>query len=715
MYQTSRLNRRSLLMIKVAVFSSIFAIGVSLLYLGVPKYANWANLQKGAASQNSKDAAGKDLDYPLFGYKYNEVATAPTDGGIARDPCVNVSLSNGGREAKSGAGLTVLVTGGAGFIGSNLIDRLLELGYKVRIFDNLYTGFIRNVPLQNKNVEFIFGDIGSREQLGKVLDGIDFVFHLAAMSKVVPSLKSPAMARFCTEVNALGSWNVLDAVRENGHVKKVIYAASSTYYGNKPAPHQEDMAPDFLTPYAASKYEGELQMQMFDRLFQVPTISTRFFMVYGPRQPSTGAYAIVTGVFAKQASQGKPLTIEGDGSHYRDFIHVRDIVEGLILSQQSSDLRGDVVNLGTGSAFSVKEVADLVSSDQVHVDARKNDLEGTLADTCKMKRLLSYQPGADFKTEMAYMAKQTMEGNVFMQEWLTTAHALSTPHLLAPGTPVFKWPTITDDLEALLSALKKVEEGLPKGTTSGSKRISVVPFVTTKDDAEIVGDLLMNTIFSLVRFGGVKSYIVAAYDKDALANCIALNLPCLDVHAHGSVELLNRLVSRNYDVHVAQLGNSYVHDVGTTLKALIEENSSADIITAKLQGDFFVRANDHTKAAMDEWTKVAGNTEDIKTLFVADRWPELSVKKAQYSAEQVCPTKAAEDTSALCKEKLYVSIGCTKDADNKSAQGMINTLKLAGAWHLNQCSDRDKCDRQQVVPLRWINRPPDLAASGGLC
>lgn len=122
------------------------------------------------------------------------------------------------------------------------------------------------------------------------------------------------------------------------------------------------MAPDFLTPYAASKYEGELQMQMFDRLFGVPTISTRFFMVYGPRQPSTGAYAIVTGVFAKQASEGKPLTIEGDGSHYRDFIHVHDVVEGLILSQQNTDLRGDVVNLGSGSTFSVQDVADLVSS-----------------------------------------------------------------------------------------------------------------------------------------------------------------------------------------------------------------------------------------------------------------------------------------------------------------------------------------------------------------
>lgn len=714
MYQTSCLNRRSLTLIKVTVFSSIFAIAISLLYVGVPTYADWATLKKGG-SDAKHNADNNGLDYPLFSYKYNEVATAPTDSSIALDPCVNVSLPNGGREAKSGEGITVLVTGGAGFIGSNLVDRLLELGYKVRIFDNLYTGFIRNVPLQDKRVEFFFGDIGRREELRKVVDGVDFVFHLAAMSKVVPSLKSPAMARFCTEVNALGSWNVLDVVRENGYVKKVIYAASSTYYGNKPAPHQEDMAPDFLTPYAASKYEGELQMQMFDRLFHVPTISTRFFMVYGPRQPSTGAYAIVTGVFAKQASQGKPLTIEGDGSHYRDFIHVKDIVEGLILSQQSPDLRGDVVNLGTGSAFSVKEVADLVSADQVHVDARKNDLEGTLADTCKMKRLLSYNAKADFKKEMAYMAKQTMEGNVFMQSWLKTAHALSTPHLLAPGTPVFKWPTKTDDLEGLLSALKKLEEGPTAEGKSGSKRISVIPFATTKDeDSELVGDLMLNTIFSLVRFGGVKSYIVAVYDDDALANCTALNLPCIDVRSHGTIELIYRLISRNYDVHVAQLGNSYVHSVDTTLQTLIQENSNADIISAKAQGDFFVRANERTKVALAEWNKTTGTIEDIKTLFITDRRPDLSLKKAEYSADQLCQTKAAVDTSDMCKNTLYVSVACP-EADKKTTHATIETLKLAGAWHLNQCSDREKCDRQQVVPLRWINRPPDLAESGGLC
>lgn len=179
-------------------------------------------------SPSSPNLAGHGgLADPLFEYKHDDVATVVTENKEVRDPCVDVALSNDGAAAKSGKGLTVLVTGGAGFIGSNLVDRLLVLGYKVKIMDNLYTGFLRNVPLQNKNVEFILGDIMNMDDLSRAVKDVDFVYHLAAMSKVVPSLKSSAMARFCTESNALGSWNVLDAVRQQGNISKVIYAASS--------------------------------------------------------------------------------------------------------------------------------------------------------------------------------------------------------------------------------------------------------------------------------------------------------------------------------------------------------------------------------------------------------------------------------------------------------------------------------------------------------
>ncbi|MCJ1283114.1 hypothetical protein MMC26_002441 [Xylographa opegraphella] len=626
----------------VVILTIIFISSLPSLndfHFGRLQATNGVSAKAAAAAAESVEQSA-DMVYPLFDYTYDKIFKLSAEKQVSKDPCIDVALPNGGNVAKPGDGIRVLITGGAGFIGSNLVDRLLQLGYKVRIFDNLYTGFLRNVPIDHENVEFFLGDILDKDAISAALEGIDFVYHLAAMSKVVPSLKSPAMARFCTESNALGSWNVLDAVREQGGVQKVIYAASSTYYGNKPAPHREDMAPDFLTPYAASKYEGELQMQMFDRLFGVPTISTRFFMVYGPRQPSTGAYAIVTGVFAKQASEGKPLTIEGDGSHYRDFIHVHDIVEGLILSQQNPDLRGDVVNLGSGSAFSVQDVANLVSSSQVHVEPRANDLEGTLANTCKMKRSLGYKAKKDFKVEMAFMARETMEGNVFMQPWLTPIHALSAPHLLAPGSPMFRWPGQTSDLDALLLALKHVEEKALREGESVSRRVSLIMFVLTSNETEQASDLLLNTVFSLVRFGGVRSYIVAAKDEEALSICVALNLPCYDARNQSQPALVSSLISSSYDVHVVKLGNAYISNVESTLAAFISENANADVVGAKPYGDAFIRSNDRTKAAFTLWARSAASPAQYEDggeiLFDIDNWPALDLTKASFTVDRHC-------------------------------------------------------------------------------
>ena len=747
-----------LLAILSVIFMSSFP-NLQRLQFGKLHTTNGVSAQAAAAAAESVEQSA-DMVYPLFDYTYDKIFKLSAEKKISKDPCIDVALPGGGSTAKPGAGVRVLVTGGAGFIGSNLVDRLLQLGYKVRIFDNLYTGFIRNVPLDDPDVEFFLGDILDENALSKAVEGMDFVYHLAAMSKVVPSLKSSAMARFCTESNALGSWNVLDAVRKVGGIKKVIYAASSTYYGNKPTPHKEDMAPDFLTPYAASKYEGELQMQMFDRLFGVPTISTRFFMVYGPRQPSTGAYAIVTGVFAKQASEGKPLTIEGDGSHYRDFIHVSDIVEGLILSQQNTDLRGDVVNLGSGSAFSVQDVANLVSSNQIHVDPRPNDLEGTLADTCKMRRLLGYKTKKDFKTEMAFMAKETMEGNVFMQPWLTPAHALSAPHLLAPGTPTFRWPSETTDLDALLLALKHVEEKTLVEGESVSRRISVIVFATTGEDVGDISDLLLNTVFSIVRFGGAKSYMIAAQDDDALSACISLNLPCYDARAMDAPTLLFDLISRSYDIHLGQLGNSYVSNIDATLASFVSENSNVDVVGANPSGDVFIRSNDRTKAALDLWARSGTHinfvTDSTPTLFAINKWPALDLTKATFSTarycnaswvdetataatEQITPTSSHVSVASLlpreqkaaslsqysslssstsgfsCAKGFYVAVGCPKTVQSENANMTIEALQSVGGWHLSQCQDKEHCDRQQMVPLRWMVHPPDLATLGGMC
>ena len=676
---------------------------------------------------NSSTARGyqtKDTIDPLFDYTYEKIISLSVEKKVAKDPCVDVSLPGGGSEAQRVEGTKVLVTGGAGFIGSNLVDRLLYLGYKVRIFDNLYTGFIRNVPLDNPNVELFVGDILDKDAIGKAMEGIDFVYHLAAMSKVVPSLKSSAMARFCTESNALGSWNVLDAVRAKGDIKKVIYAASSTYYGNQPAPHREDMAPDFLTPYAASKYEGELQMQMFDSLFGVPTISTRFFMVYGPRQPSTGAYAIVTGVFAKQAAEGNPLTIEGDGSHYRDFIHVHDIVEGLILSQQTSGLRGDVVNLGAGSAYSVQDVANLVSPDQKHIDPRANDLQGTLADTCKMKRLLGYKAKKDFKTEMAYMARETMEGNVFMQTWLTPILALSAPHLLPNGSPMFPWPQDTKNLNDLLLAVKRVGTKSFADGESVGRLLHVIPLSIIGDDADEITNLLLNTIFSLVRFGGAKSYIVAATDDSALSTCLSLNLPCHDARETSAPAILSKLISGGHDLHIVRLGNSYVSSIEVAFHKLSKDHSKADAIGAESQGDVFMVSNDRTKAALSQWARIEHspqqNTNTWQDLLSIRSWPKLEMGIASFSAAGSCGSSTPSNAkrvslSSFCSKSFYIDADCGDTATSRNATTITRTLQSMGAWHMSECRDKEHCDRQQVMPLRWISQPPDLAGVGGIC
>lgn len=655
--------------------------------------------------------------YPLFNYTYDKIGNTAIDKPKARDPCFDISLPDDGHTPQKSRNTLVLVTGGAGFIGSNLVDRLLELGYKVRIFDNLYTGYLRNVPLAHEGVEFSLGDILNPDSLSKAVEGVEYIYHLAAMSKVLPSTKDPDMARFCTESNALGSWNVLNAARRAGKIKKVVYAASSTFYGNKPPPHQEDMAPDFLTPYAASKYEGEIQMQMFDRLFEVPTISTRFFMVYGPRQPSTGAYAIVTGVFAKQAADDQPLTIEGDGTHYRDFIHVSDIVNGLILSQQAGHLRGKVVNLGSGSSFSVQNVADLISKNQKYVAERKNDLIGTLADTCRMKKLLGYKAKADFNKEMGYMAKQTMQGNVFMQPWLTSIHALSTPHLLAPGTPLFNWPAKQDDLDALLLALRRVGNRSEEAENFIDRRVSIVPFSSEDKQRRLADNLLLNTIFSLVRFGGVRLYIVAATNDVALEDCMFLNLPCYDARRKTKLEIIKAVLQRGYDVHYAKLGNSYISNVDSFFNHLRSEDGAIDIAVAEAKGDVFVRANDRTREELELRSKSkSARAEDYS--FTIDDWGAGSdLKKAVFPVQSVCNSSAGTDTepspSWECQGKFYAAVECVDEYVD--ANRTVNALREAGLWHLTDCRDQEHCDWQQVVPVRWVQQPPDLEFTGGLC
>lgn len=282
----------------------------------------------------------------------------------------------------------VLVTGGAGFIGSHLCEALLARGYKVRVLDNLIYGNRQDVPAA---AEFIEGDIRDLATCRRAASGMDGIFHCAAMSRSGPSQEQ---IEFCTGSNITGTQNMLLAARDAG-VKRFIYSGSSTYYGNRPPPHRESDAPDLLNIYGLTKRVGEQYCQMFDRDFDLPCLVLRYFNVYGPRQPETGAYALVLGIFLRRHADGRMLEIHGDGKQRRDFVHVRDVAAANIAAFESA-LRGEIFNVGSGENISVKELADMISPDQVHTPGRKGDSAANLADISRIKAALGWAPKISF-------------------------------------------------------------------------------------------------------------------------------------------------------------------------------------------------------------------------------------------------------------------------------------------------------------------------------
>ena len=282
----------------------------------------------------------------------------------------------------------VLVTGGAGFIGSHLCEGLLARGYAVRVLDSLIYGRREWVP---RACEFLEGDIRDPAACHRAAAGMDAVLHCAAMSRSGPSQEA---IEICTGSNIVGTQNMLLAARDAG-VKRFVYSGSSTYYGNRPPPHRESDPPDLLNIYGLTKRVGEQYTLMFDKQFDLPSLVLRYFNVYGPRQPETGAYALVLGIFLKRKAEGRSLEIHGDGKQRRDFVHVRDVVAANIAAMEST-VRGEIFNVGSGTSLSVKELADMISPDQIHTDARKNDSEATLADISKIQGTLGWSPKISF-------------------------------------------------------------------------------------------------------------------------------------------------------------------------------------------------------------------------------------------------------------------------------------------------------------------------------
>jgi nucleoside-diphosphate-sugar epimerase len=280
----------------------------------------------------------------------------------------------------------VIVTGGAGFIGSHVSDLLLARGFKVYVIDNLSAGRKENM---DSRVVFYKADIRDFEKIAPIFVGAKYVFHLAAWPRVQPSIIDP---RTTYDINVTGALNVFLAAR-NAKAKRIIYSASSSAYGNqKILPIKEEMTPNPLSPYGLQKYIGELQCRLFSQIYGIETVSLRYFNVYGPRAPHEGDYALVVSKFLAQCSRGEPMTIVPDGKQSRDMVHARDVARANLLAAESPAVgKGEVINIGGKKNYSVLEIAKIIGGKTVFIKPRLEP-KHTLADISKAKKLLGWKP-----------------------------------------------------------------------------------------------------------------------------------------------------------------------------------------------------------------------------------------------------------------------------------------------------------------------------------
>ncbi len=281
-----------------------------------------------------------------------------------------------------------IVTGGAGFIGSHVVDLLLGDGHKVIVIDNESSDAHDNFYWNDKSENHIL-DICNYDAIEPLFEGVDFVFHLAAEARIMNTIENPRKA---VEVNTLGTCNILQAAKIHG-VKRVMYSSTSAAYGliNEP-PHVETMPVDSLNPYTASKVAGEELCKMYSKLFGVETVIFRYFNVYGERCPKKGQYAPVIGVFQRQMAEGRDMTIVGDGLQSRDFVHVKDVANANIKAAlcENKDVVGSIFNIGTGSKYSVLDIAKMLGGKYVHISARPGEAQVTLADITKARNMLQW-------------------------------------------------------------------------------------------------------------------------------------------------------------------------------------------------------------------------------------------------------------------------------------------------------------------------------------
>ncbi|MFC2174136.1 SDR family oxidoreductase [Acidobacteriota bacterium] len=289
-----------------------------------------------------------------------------------------------------------LITGGAGFIGSHLVESLLKTGKAVRVLDNLSTGRIENLTPFMKNIDFIEGDIRDREVVKTALNGVTHVLHQAVEDPMTTN-----------EVNVTGTLNILDAARQEG-VKRLVFASSSSVYGERgTGPKEETMCPQPLSPYAASKLAGEQYVLAFCRVYDLETVGIRYFNVFGPRQDPNSEYAAVIPKFVSAFQLKAPCTIYGDGEQTRDFTYIDNVVKGNLLALEHPNAPGHVFNIACGGAITVNALHDMIREimdsdfEPNHVAPRKGDIRHSTSSIDKARSLLGYEPGIGIKEGLA--------------------------------------------------------------------------------------------------------------------------------------------------------------------------------------------------------------------------------------------------------------------------------------------------------------------------
>ncbi len=288
-----------------------------------------------------------------------------------------------------------LVTGGCGFIGSHMVDRLLAEGHRVRVIDNCTTGRMENLDHQKNNPDLTIynADIRDKASIEPIFKDVDYIFHFAALADIVPSIQSPGEYY---SSNVLGTYNVVECAR-NGNIKKLVYAASSSCYGipeEYPTKETAEIRPQY--PYALTKRLGEETVLHWGHVYGLPVVTLRLFNVYGTRSRTSGTYGAVFGVFLAQKLAGKPYTIVGDGRQTRDFTYVTDVADAFYMAAVS-DVVQDTFNVGSGGTYSINQLCKLLEGEVVYIPKRPGEPDCTFADTEKIRQMLGWEAKVSFE------------------------------------------------------------------------------------------------------------------------------------------------------------------------------------------------------------------------------------------------------------------------------------------------------------------------------